>query len=466
MATVALLLLAAVAATATVVRSSGAAAAPFNKLWSLPIGGVPSGAVLSSAGNTLFFTADDGFAYAVDAFSGAPTWRTALAAPSSCAPVEVPAQGIVVAISTDSTVTAMSAATGAVVGAFNLGDSPFTGCTPVWDFNSTLIFATNRQSNSLWAINATSTSVAVGWAGNAQSGWSTPTLGGDGTVFVGAQDGYAYQYQCATGASTDFSYSGPGTNYNRPLVVRGSVLFTSPSGFIDVDYNTGNSQWQLSSATSTYSSVLASPLGDVFVFGTDDGRVVAVDPFTKTQLWATAATDAGAPIVTTPVFAGGAIVVGDAYGMIYALSPVTGSIVAASNLTHPLAKWSAPAVSTQYGAVYAAYNGSVVAFSTGNATLPPAPTPSPATSIRVNVCYSADCASACHEEVISQGACLPSSTTSSSSYTCSAAGLVRSTFDASTACSGAASATTSFAVGQCYVQPDGSFLSVLACPVA
>jgi hypothetical protein len=435
-------------------------------LWRTPIGGAPSGAVLNAAGDTLYLAANDGFAYALDAFNGGVVWRSALTAPSSCTPVLL--QGLVVIISTDSTVNVFGAANGTLVNnTLNFNDAPFTECAPVWDeHSSSFVIVANRASNKVWAIDPSTWTAPAGWL--AAYGNSDATLVGDGTFIVGNNGGGMIQYNCIDGSPAGFGFNSNSDATNQPLVMRGSVLFTSPGGFYNVDLKTATQVWWKQGLVSTYSNAMSTPSGAGVVLGTDVGTVVAVDPFTQNLQWTVNLTNGGKAVATTPVFAGEGYIVGDETGVVYAIT-TEGVITAQVNLSVRAAFHTAMPVSRVFGAVYAAVGGdgtagAVVALSHSGATFPPMPTVVPAGGIVENVCFTAGCSSACGQVSFAPNTCVATSASTSMLRTCNSTAMTRTTFGASTTCGAGASALEVFIIGACYAQADGTYASVVSCP--
>lgn len=293
------------------------------------------------------------------------------------------------------------------------------------------------------------------------NGFSSPTVA-NGLLFVGGEDGYLYGYNMTTGNSI-YSWSGSGANFNQPAILGSTAAFTTTIEFNVVDFSAQNPvAWRVDAA-STYSNAVI-PSVDVAAFGTDDGRIIVAEVFTRRLKWQYN-TSNRATISTTPAVAGDNVFAGTVYGEVYAVSLTTGAAVAQTNLTGFVG--SAIAVDVARNIIYVAGNGVVAALTTGSAptappltTPPPTNPPSPAATITQTRCINGNCTD-CQQKTVAVG-CETTSPQSSVLRTCVDAGRVMRAvvFTASATCNATASPsdTFNFPVNTCVRDIAGSFI--------
>jgi outer membrane protein assembly factor BamB len=432
---------------------------PFEKLWSTSIPAAPSAIVLDADGDTLFFGGADGYGYALDAFSGAVNWKTPLRAPTSCAPLLLANESKVLFVSEDGTLNLINASTGAAINqTVKLGDSPVQDCYPVYDALTNAILVTNVNSYSLHVREAST--LARRWLGSASS---IPMLRGDGFAYVGEAGGYIYQYNLTDGNDSGWTFSGPDSNYHRPIYARGTFMLTSEYLFLRVDETDTSQVWTYNAPTLGSDVVFMSSNNETVVFGTSTGSLVSLHAFLGQVNWIVNTTN-NAPIVTTPTVSNGAILVGDAYGGFYAFATDGSGITAFTNLTAPLPNYAQPAVSAKYGAVFlGSAAGTIVALGIGSATLPPSPsTIAPiANGILADVCFQPNCMQ-CEQTHFAPG-CVASSLDTSMNRVCNGKTYNVTYYRQSTNCSSKPQFTQSFQVGTCYPRDDGTTFAVSSC---
>ena len=137
----------------------------------------------------------------------------------------------------------------------------------------------------------------------------------DGTVFVGARDGWLYAIDAATGAERwrfDHKISWVNTS---PAVVDGVVYAGSSDGqFVHaVDGASGKELWRTTTGTTWSSPAVA---GDVLYVGDGQGRLHALDRKSGKLLWSFRT---GSTVHSSPTPAGDLVFVGSTDGAVYAL---------------------------------------------------------------------------------------------------------------------------------------------------
>jgi eukaryotic-like serine/threonine-protein kinase len=143
---------------------------------------------------------------------------------------------------------------------------------------------------------------------------SSPTVS-NGTVFVGARDGWIYALDAATGAEKwrfDHKISWINTS---PAVVDGVVYAgSSDAQFVQaIDAATGKELWRTTTGTTWSSPAVA---GDVVYAGDGQGRLHALDRKTGKLLWSFRT---GSTVHSSPAPSGDLVFVGSTDGGVYAL---------------------------------------------------------------------------------------------------------------------------------------------------
>ncbi|HZI45510.1 MAG TPA: PQQ-binding-like beta-propeller repeat protein [Ilumatobacter sp.] len=228
---------------------------------------------------TVFFGAGDGRVYAVDATTGKEKWRAATTGRVRSSPA-VDASRVYVG-SADGRVYAFDRATGAAR----------------WKFDTEGVKLESKN-----------------FGYDRRTVQSSPAVV-NGTVFIGARDGWLYALDAATGAERwrfDHKISWVNTS---PAVLDGVVYAGSSDGqFVQaVDAASGKELWRTTTGTTWSSPAVA---GDVIYAGDGQGRLHALERKTGKLLWSFRT---GSSVHSSPTPAGDLVIVGSTDGGVYAL---------------------------------------------------------------------------------------------------------------------------------------------------
>ncbi|MEP6493395.1 MAG: PQQ-binding-like beta-propeller repeat protein [bacterium] len=251
--------------------------------------GYESGQVYASspaiAGGHVVFGAVDGFVYSLDATTGHEQWRYPAGARVYSSPAI--AAGTVFVGGQDGVVHAIDVATGHAK----------------WHFDT----EGKRLKSADFGFDRTTVQ-------------SSPAVA-NGTVYIGARDGFLYALDAATGTQRwrfDHKVSWVNTS---PAVSDGLVYAASSDGrFIQaVDAVTGAERWRV----TTNVAVWTSPIVDHDrVYANDDGgAILALDKKTGAEIWRCRLGQKG---YSSPVVHDGRLYVGNDDGAVYALNGVQG----------------------------------------------------------------------------------------------------------------------------------------------
>ena len=231
------------------------------------------------ANGTVFFGAGDGRVYAVDAATGKEKWHGQTAGRVRASPAVDASQ--VYAGSADGRVYAFDRATGALQ----------------WKFDT--------EGVKLESGN---------FGFDRRTVQSSPSVS-NGTVFVGARDGWIYAIDAASGKERwrfDHKVSWINTS---PAVVDGVVYAgSSDAQFVQaLDAATGKELWRVTTGTTWSSPAVA---GDMIFDGDGQGRVHAIDRKAGKLLWSFRT---GSTVYSSPTPSGDLVIVGSTDGGVYAL---------------------------------------------------------------------------------------------------------------------------------------------------
>jgi outer membrane protein assembly factor BamB len=164
--------------------------------------------------------------------------------------------------------------------------------------------------------------------------WSSPAVAG-GRVFVGSGDGHVYcldltsgslRWKFATlGASLESSRFGfdRRTVQSSPAVVDGTVFVGARDGFLyAIASDSGTLRWRFDHKSSWVVTSPAVHGGVVYAGSSDAAFVQALDMATGRELWHT---PIGAIVWSSPAVSGDVLYVGDGVGRIHALDRRTGA---------------------------------------------------------------------------------------------------------------------------------------------
>jgi outer membrane protein assembly factor BamB len=245
-----------------------------------------SSPALADGGATVVVGALDGYLYAADARTGKARWRHRVGARVYSSPAV--AGGVVYVGAQDGTVHAVSLADG----------------RPRWTF------ATDgaRLKSADFGFDRTTVQ-------------SSPAVA-DGTVYVGARDGFLYAIDAATGRERWRADHKVSWVNSSPAVSDGLVYAASSDGhFVQaLDAATGAERWR----TPTTLVVWASPTVDArhLYVGEGDGTLYALDKRTGKEAWRWRG---GARILSTVAAERGRLYVGSDDGSVYAIAAADGA---------------------------------------------------------------------------------------------------------------------------------------------
>ncbi len=152
--------------------------------------------------------------------------------------------------------------------------------------------------------------------------WGSPAIGTDGTVYVGSHDGNIYAFDGANGNLKWAFATGNGVAGSPSIGVAGTVYVGSLDGKVyALDGTNGTQKWAFPTGGQVDSSPAIGTDGTVYV-GSHDGNIYAFDGANGNLKWAFT-TDG--PVRSSPsIGTDGKVYVGTLNGHIYALNSVTG----------------------------------------------------------------------------------------------------------------------------------------------
>lgn len=181
--------------------------------------------------------------------------------------------------------------------------------------------------NYLYALSAAG---ALKWKtllGNeAQSG---PVLSGDGNLYVGTQEGRLYSISTAGGA-INWTYPAQGQpavgaiHWTPTLATDGTIYFGSADHYVYAVTHAGALKWRFQTGNQVKGGAALGPDGTVYI-GSTDGKLYSINPTTGAQNWAYTANN---QIVAAPSFSTTTsdIYVGSLDGFLYAIHSSNGGL--------------------------------------------------------------------------------------------------------------------------------------------
>jgi outer membrane protein assembly factor BamB len=304
--------------------------------WRVATGGdvIASPAVL---GNRVYVGSGDGKLYALDLTSGRQHWAYAAGSPVASSPAV--GGGRVFAETRDGRILAVDQESGTLRWQFATGPTmPFpwgheSGDTylssPVYVNGVVLVGAGDGK---LYALDGTSGRVR--WS--AQTGGrvrASPAVAGN-RVYVGSFDGRVYAFDLITGRQLwRFDTEGAALESGKfgfdrrsiqssPAVANGTVFVGARDGFLyALRSETGTLLWRYDHKISWVNSSPAVAEGVVYAGSSDGHFVQAVDAVTGRELWRT---DVDAVVWSSPAVAGGQLYVGDGAGRLHVMDRRSG----------------------------------------------------------------------------------------------------------------------------------------------
>ena len=242
-------------------------------LWSVKTAGpVRSSPTLRA--DSVYIGCSDGAMRCLSARDGAVRWATKVGGVIESRPAV--GDGRVVFGAWDQKVHCLDAETGAEVWSAPVGRSfYYSPATSNCLMRSGRVVA-SAPDNTIYAFD-----LATGaplWEAEGQAGYTSPTIGPDGTVIYGSMDGNLIGLDPPTGRDRFRVDLGPGTFNSSPVVVADTLVIGGLSGWlIAADARTGA---KLAAVDWGDAFIFATPAfhGQMAVFGTMTGDVIAVRP--------------------------------------------------------------------------------------------------------------------------------------------------------------------------------------------
>jgi outer membrane protein assembly factor BamB len=163
-------------------------------------------------------------------------------------------------------------------------------------------------------------------AGSADRVESSPVIGLDGTIYIGADDGKVYAIDGATGAIRwAVTVQSEGVDSSAAIGVDGTVYIGAGKSVVALDPATGAEKWRFATAGDVESSPTIGPDGTLYV-GADDARVYALDSRTGALKWYFTFPDDSDTDSSPALGADGTVYIGSDKGTLYALDGRTGGL--------------------------------------------------------------------------------------------------------------------------------------------
>ncbi|MFC2058471.1 PQQ-binding-like beta-propeller repeat protein [Chloroflexota bacterium] len=200
-------------------------------------------------------------------------------------------------------------------------ESPIVGGVAV-DENAVFV---GTSEGKFYALNAESGVIKWEYPRGEEIGkiWTTPTVA-DGVVYFGSLDHKLYALDVGTGEPVwDQPFEAAGAIVTPPLVVDGLVYVGSfDSNFYAVSADSGEQKWVFEEASNWYWA-RALYYNDTVYAASLDNNVYALDAKSGTQAW-NEPLKTGSPVRSSPVVAGGILVVASEEGKVYWRDAETG----------------------------------------------------------------------------------------------------------------------------------------------
>ena len=278
--------------------------------WKFSVGGAIESEPIVADG-IVYFGANDGNFYALNATTGALLWQYAMSGWVQASPTVV--NGIVFE-GGGGTVYAFHARTGAL-----LWQSAISGTT-----NSSLVLNDTVYTTGAYGFVALDASSGVLlWQYDSGYGMGRSQAGGNGVVYVAGADPFdrsVYAFDGKTGELL-WLHGDQVWTYTSPAVTNGVVYIGSYGFFNALDAATGNLLWQYTGGS--WFDFAPAVANGMLMSGSEDGNVYALDANTGTLLWKYST---GAEIWSSPAFANGVLYASSGDGSLYALDS-TGALL-------------------------------------------------------------------------------------------------------------------------------------------
>ena len=293
--------------------------------WKNPAGADTGGSGFSSSptvvNGVVYFGSTDGTVYALDASTGAKLWFAIIGSRMRSSPAV--ANGVVYIASAGAmlispSVFALNANTGALLWSFSPAQNVVSSPTVV---NGVVYIGSGEftiSSGTVYALNASTG--ALLWSFSRPRAVECSPAVANGVVYFGDEDGQVYALNANTGILLWSYYTG-GHVESSPAVVNGVVYVGSENGDVfALNASTGAKLWSYTTGRFVDSSPAVA--NGVVYIGSGDGNVYALNASTGAKLWSYAT---GGDVQSSPAVANEVVYVGSSDNNIYALNASTGA---------------------------------------------------------------------------------------------------------------------------------------------
>jgi len=308
--------------------------------WRVPTDGdVTSSPVV--VGDVVYVGSDDGHLLALDRTTGKTRWRYDAGSPVQSSPAV--GRGLVFITSRDGVVHGVNATTGRVAWKRATGALlPFPWGHESGDRYLSSAVPSNRSifvgSGDGYLYNLDAATGRVTWRARTEGRIRGTPAVADGRVFIGSFDGRVYAFDAATGAQR-WRFDTEGVKLNSanfgfdrrsiqssPSVANGTVFVGARDGFLyAVDAATGTQRWRFDHKISWVNSSPAVSNGVVFAGSSDGHFMQAVDAATGAERWRA---DIGPAIIwSSPAVTDRYVYFGDGVGRLN-VADMNGKVVA------------------------------------------------------------------------------------------------------------------------------------------
>jgi len=287
-----------------------------DSLWQYPSGFTATTSPAVGTDGTIYFASQDYYIYAIKP-NGTELWEHATGNSIDVASPAIGSDNTVYIGSTDGFLYAYNGSTG--VRKWRFGADTGISSTPAIGPDGTVYF---RDDNGIHALTPGATSATQKWKFFIGSGatYGSPSVGTDGTVYVGAAAGSFYAFN--PDGSQKWTYTANGDIYTSPAIAGDGTIYFGTYGSSGTLYalNPDGSKkwsWAVPGGSSITSSPAIGPDGTVY-FGAYDHKLHAVSS-SGVELWSYTAGDeihGSSPAVASD----GTVYFGDLDGKVYAIN--------------------------------------------------------------------------------------------------------------------------------------------------
>lgn len=198
-----------------------------------------------------------------------------------------------------------------VIGTGGLADSPQPGFQNNNNHTGQSNYSGPQTNTTFWNYNT----------GSAIYGYGSPTIGADGTIYIGKDTGVLYAIN--PDGTLKWNYTAGGLLRSSPTIgADGTIYFISGSIIYALNYN-GTQKWNYTMGGSTYASPAISADGTIYI-GSGDKNLYAINPdgtLKWTYLTEPGVSYNGLHYSSPAIGADGTIYIGSQNGRFYAFNP-------------------------------------------------------------------------------------------------------------------------------------------------